>query len=371
MKYVNTTIAGYLLIIIILIAASCKKNDLQKDWGDSKVFMPQASITDGGITNNYAVPLSNVFNNYTNDTVKNIISINLGVYRSGLDDLKGFTVNVAADVDTTNQIIGTGTIPNAVLLPSDVYTLPGQVMVADGQRQSSFYLTIDRAKLIAKYSNYVGKKLLLTIRISNPTNYNLIPALSKTLLIIDAKTFIPQPLIINLLKGGDMSAASAANWTILQQDNSIGAGRTNASINFNGVLSWSNGSGSITSSELVYQPIQVTAGKKYKFSADVVNSGTAVNSFYELYFGAQQPIAGGIYTDNYYTGFNTWKAGACSAKAVSGNLADVGCVGPGVGAGGIFTASYTGTMYVVIFAGSYGGNLGTITLDNISIVEVQ
>ena len=369
MKHIKRNITYSILLLTAFVYISCQKGDNQKGWGLSKIYMPQASIKDGGITNNYAVPLNNGINNYVIDSVKNTIDIPLGVYRSGLEELKSYTVKVTTNVDTTNQIVAGGTISNAVLLPADVYTLPSEVSVPDGQRETIFHLTIDRAKLIANYGNYNNKKLLLTVRISNPSRYVLNQSISKTVIIINAATFMPVPPKINLLKGGDMTAASAVNWTTVIQDNGIGAGRTNANIIFNGVLSWSNGTGSVTSNEAVYQAIQVTAGKKYRFSADVTSTGTAVNSFYEIYFGAVIPNPGSTYRDNYYIGFNTWNASSCSKTAVSGNMALVGCIGPGVGKEGVFTSSVTGTIYFVIDAGSYGGNLGTITLDNVIISE--
>ncbi len=370
MKYINKNINYCITILLLaLVYISCQKGDNQKGWGISNIYMPQASIKDGGITNNYAVPLNNVVNNYLLDTVKNTIQIDLGVNCSGLVDFNSYSVKVAADVDTTNKIVAGGTIPNAVLLPSDVYTLPANVTVPEGQQQGIFHLTIDRAKLIANYSNYNNKKLILVVRISNPSKYVLNQSLSKTIIVIDAKIFIPVPPKVNLIKGGDMTAASAAYWTTVLQDNGIGSGRTPATIVFNGVLSWSNGTGSVTSNEAVYQAIQVTAGKNYRFSADVTSPGTATNSFYEIYFGMAKPSAGSTYNDNYYIGFNTWNANSCSKIPARGNMALVGCIGPGIGKEGIFTPSVTGTIYFVIDAGSYGGNLGTITLDNVSITE--
>jgi len=360
-----------ILCITALHYQSCKKNDIQKDWGESKVYMPQAAVTDGGLSNYYAVPLNNIFNNYELDTIKNILDVDLGIALSGLGDLNSFSVNVAADVDTTNQIIESGSIDNAVLLPADVYTIPASVTVPGGQSITPFHLTIDRAKLIAKYSKYSNKKLLLTVRISDLSKYVLNQSLSKTVVIIDAKKFMPAPPKVNLIQGGDMSAASAANWTVVLQDDGIGPDRLNTDIIFNGVLSWSNGTNAGTSNNAVYQAIQVVAGQKYRFSADVINPGTSTNSFYEIYLGAQIPVKGSTYSDNYYIGFNTWNAWDCSKKAVYGNLALVGCIGPGIGKEGIFTASFTGTMYFVIDAGSYGGNLGTITLDNVMVTEEE
>jgi hypothetical protein len=369
MKHIKRNIIFSVILLTALIYISCIKGDNQKAWGLSKIYMPQAAITNGGTSINYAVPLNNGIRNYLIDTVKNTIDVDLGVYRSGLESLSSYSVKVAADIDTTNKVITGGTIANSVLLPSDVYTLPTDVLVPDGQREATFHLTIDRAKLIANYGSYYSKKLILTVRISNPSRYVLNQSLSKTVIVIDAASFMPVPPKINLLKGGDMSAASAVNWTIVIQDNGIGT-RTPGNIIFNGVLSWSNGAGSITSNDAVYQAFQVTSGKKYTFSADVTSTGTATNSSYEIFFGATKPSAGAQYSDNYYIGFNTWTAGSCSKTAITtGNMAVVGCIGPGVGKVGVFTATVTGTIYFVIKGCSYGGNLGTITMDNIMITE--
>ncbi|MDP4289614.1 MAG: DUF1735 domain-containing protein [Bacteroidota bacterium] len=370
MTRLNKNIFYFITLLTVFVYLSCDKGDNQKPWGISKIYMPQASIMNGGSTNIYAVPLNNGINNYAVDTVKNTIDIDLGVYRSGLETLNSFTVKVAADVDTTNSIIAGGSIANAALLPADVYSIPSSITVPDGKREATFHLTIDRAKLIANYGSYYNKKLVLTVRISNPTRYELNQSLSRTVVVINAATFMPVPPVINLLKGSDMSAASAAYWTIVPQDNGIGSGRTPSNIVFNGVLSWSNGTGNVTSNDAVYQAFQVTAGKKYRFSADVTSTGTANNSSFEMFFGATKPSSGGQYSDNYYIGFNTWTAGACSKTPITkGNMADVGCIGPGVGQQGLFTATVTGTIYFVIKGCSYGGNLGTITLDNITISE--
>lgn len=191
MKNIIKNIAYSIISLAILIFVSCEKSDNQKEWGISKIYMPQASILDGGITHDYPVPLNRGSNNYILDSLKNTINIVLGVYRSGLENLKSYSVTVAADIDTTNQIITGGTITDAVLLPSDVYTLPTTVSVPDGQRQSIFYLIIDRAKLIEKYSSYKGKQLLLTVGISNASRYQLNQSLSKTVIIIDSGFFMP------------------------------------------------------------------------------------------------------------------------------------------------------------------------------------
>ena len=87
MKRIKRNIIFSIILLTVIVYISCIKGDNQKAWGISKIYMPQASILDGGMTNNYPVPLNNGINNYLLDTVKNTIDIDLGVYRSGLEAL--------------------------------------------------------------------------------------------------------------------------------------------------------------------------------------------------------------------------------------------------------------------------------------------
>lgn len=372
MRSIFRMLPRIMIFFILIVIVSCEKDDSDKNWGVAKIYMPQAAVVSGGINNNYPVPWSSGYgvNNYEIDSTENTIKIVLGVYQSGIRPIGGYSVHIAANVDTTNQIVDGGSVNDGVLLPEDVYTLPEEISVPDGQREATFYLTIDRSKLIAEYPDYYNKKLLLAVNISNASKYELNDALSTTVVVIDAKEFMPEPPKVNLIQGGDMEASTEKYWTRITQNSGIDADRTLADISFTGVLSWSNGDGSVTGDDLIYQTLQVTQGKSYQFSADVTSSG-AVNSFFEIYFGTTKPSVGDDYSDNYYIGFNVWNGTQdCFKNKISGNMAEVGCSGPGVGAEGMFTASMTGTIYFVIKAGSYGGNLGSITMDNIEVVEV-
>jgi hypothetical protein len=103
------------------------------------------------------------------------------VLASGEQANAGFTVNVSANNDTTNQIINGGTIANAVLLADSMYTLPSTVTVPAGKNSASFLLSIDSKALEA----YAGKTVLLTVQLSNPTKYMLNTTLDKTVVEIN------------------------------------------------------------------------------------------------------------------------------------------------------------------------------------------
>jgi predicted cupin superfamily sugar epimerase len=105
----------------------------------------------------------------------------LGVSASGEQANTGYTVNVSVNNDTTNQIISSGTIANAVILPSTMYSLPSSVTVPAGQHFATFTLSIDELAL----KTYTGKMALLTVQLSNPTNYVLNTKYNQTVVVIN------------------------------------------------------------------------------------------------------------------------------------------------------------------------------------------
>ena len=75
-------IYGFILASVIMF--SCEADDNEKEWGYAKIYMPQASILNGGLTNNeYPVPLKNnaATNNYKFDEANKRLQVTLGVYR--------------------------------------------------------------------------------------------------------------------------------------------------------------------------------------------------------------------------------------------------------------------------------------------------
>lgn len=176
-------------ILATVIMLSCEEDDNEKEWGFAKIYMPQASILNGGLSNNnYPVPLNNNAStkNYKLDEANKILYVYLGVYRSGLQKLESYSVQVAADNEATAAYVA-GNSTRAVL-PSDAYTLPDIVTVPNGERETTFYLTVDLEKLGTDFSS---KSIVLVVGISNPSKYELNESLSKTTVIIDGSFFLP------------------------------------------------------------------------------------------------------------------------------------------------------------------------------------
>ena len=177
-----TAILGVLLIVF----HSCDKDDSDTKWGNSKIYMPQASILNGGLSNEYPVPFSSdtLKKNYEYDAGSKLLKIGLGVYRSGLEPLEGFSVKVKADVDAS--LLAAQNVSKGVVLPEGTYSLPSEISVDKGSRQNTFFLTVDLQKLIDNSPANASKKLVLVVSLSNPSKYELNDNLAKTIIIINA-----------------------------------------------------------------------------------------------------------------------------------------------------------------------------------------
>ena len=161
---------------------SCDKGYNSASFGYNNIYMPQATVS-GGLNQNYAVPtgLDSATYNFQIDSINHKLNVYLGVTVSGEQPNTGFTVNVTANNDTTNQIIAGGSIANAVLLPDSIYTIPSSVTVLPGKHMASFYLSINSTALKA----YTGKMAMVTVVLSNPSIYVLNNKYSKTVVIIN------------------------------------------------------------------------------------------------------------------------------------------------------------------------------------------
>lgn len=162
---------------------------------------------------------------------------------------------------------------------------------------------------------------------------------------------------INVLQNPTLN--TAANWTTLS------TGGTMTTVNFTAQgLNLSNGSGSNTNGA-VYQAVTVKAGVPYTFSANVQGAG-ATNSWIEFYFGKTAPTQGKDYSDTKLWSLNTYSG--CGKSAFNGNVVAMSCAGSGAKSGQI-TFANSGTIYVVIKAGSYNGSLGAggVTITNVGL----
>jgi hypothetical protein len=188
----------YLLFFLTtaLYFSSCEKPASEETYGFAKIYMPQAIFTDNGKAI-YRVPgaLDPRYPNYTFDSLNGKLNVILGIYRSGMQSLEEFTVELYVNTDSTNNLLRDSVIANGELLPADVYTFPSTVTVKSGTRESIFYLSIDVAKLNSNYASLAGKPLLTSIGIKNPSKYELNESLATTKVVIDT-IFMKKPVII-------------------------------------------------------------------------------------------------------------------------------------------------------------------------------
>lgn len=164
----------------------------------------------------------------------------------------------------------------------------------------------------------------------------------------------------DILKGGNMEAGANVHWTILN------TGGVQTSIQFvNGKLVFSNTG---DSNGAIYQAVTVKKDVEYTFSGRVKGSG-ASNTWFEVIIGTTAPQQGSDYSGNKFLSLNTWAG--CGKVPFDGDLAEIGCDGSGTGKSGIIKFDTAGTIYIVIKAGSGGGNLGTggIEMDDVKFLE--
>lgn len=180
MKKLNILI----LVIATIFTASCEKAAKDEPYGFSLIYMPQAVLQSAGIGNNYTVTVKR---STATDT-----SVVVGAYRSGLEELSTFSVDLTVDSDSLAQTIlaaqqagapaSLNLYKNAKLLPASYYTLPAKINVPNGQRESFVLLNLKK-ELLLNDPEFGSKVFILPVRITNPTKYELQEKLSLTMFV--------------------------------------------------------------------------------------------------------------------------------------------------------------------------------------------
>ncbi len=365
-----------IFLIAFALLFSCEKGNDFKESGVRKIYMPQAAVFDGGVTNNYPVPNNTGgAENYVLDSVNNILNIYLGAKSSGLL-IEPFTVNIKENRDTTMKIIDAEAIPKAVILPEDTYTLPTSASTGTGKNEAPFVMSVDINKLNAEYSQYNKKKLILGVTISGPSELN--KELATTIVVIDAQKFMDTPPPFNAIKGGDMNDGDEAFWTIIKQkDWQWGADyvTTPPVIRVaNGVMSYLDNKKAGYVNTAIYQKVHVEKDKKYKVSLDFSISGNLKDAWLRVHIGTAVPVPNDSYADNQFWAIDTWNNGPCMKSPMTANFADLTCkIGSGKDSGNIYTATATGDVYFLIMVGSTTPNVGQVErvdFDNVKMLEI-
>jgi hypothetical protein len=379
MRKINKNLVYCLFAVTMAIGLySCTKDsDNLNEWGNPWIYMPQAAVLNGGSTNVFPVPNTGPSKNFVLDTIENSIKIILGVTRSGLQKFEPYTVDVAADIHSTDSIISSNSVSNGIKLSSEVFSLPENVSVPAGSNGNSFYLTIDRKKLLDLYGSFYGKKFVLVVRISNPTAYELNPKLSQTIVVIDSKQFMGPPPAVNLVKGGDMEAASKQHWTWTNDIQVWGYSDDRPAGGTAGCLKWFDASTLPNPPDnYIFQAVQVEKDSKYQLSALVKVPAGSSNFWLNFQVSDVAPFAAGWDKNVVGNFLGIYYSGATAL--LNGDIRVVGNQGWGNhgsglangGTNGVFTAT-SATIYIIINFGFSGSLGGPVLFDEVKLVKVN
>ena len=172
-----------------LFVASCADPALDAEYGQTLIYMPQATHNIG-VDNNLNV---NVSVSALNSAPGKQTETTLGIYRSGTAPKESFSVDLKVAPDTlaaAKAIALTAGAPakydiykTGILLAADYYdALPDKLTVKDGERQATTKLVLHDTELVATYA--VGQILLLPVRIENPSKYTLNESLAFTMVVV-------------------------------------------------------------------------------------------------------------------------------------------------------------------------------------------
>ena len=160
---------------ILFAFVSCEKPDSEKAWGIPLIYMPQANYNPYVVPNGGSAAQTNL--NYSIDDDNDVLNIFLGVYRSGLQEKLSYKVNV--NVENT-------ALKGTTLLPAAYYDIPMEVVCPDGERDATFYLSVDLNYLKANRN----KDFSVVVYISDPSRYALNEDLCSTTVRIDTANLL-------------------------------------------------------------------------------------------------------------------------------------------------------------------------------------
>lgn len=267
----NKNIKAVFPLLLISIAAlySCRKDDSKKEYGFSRIFMPQAIVKSGGANNNYPVPSgsdSSTFN-FSVNPATNKVEIILGATLSG-PQRGAYSVNIEVDQDTVQALLASKVFDPAVHqpMPASMYRMPERLDVAEGAKSGSFKLELDIPQL--KQSAYVGKVLLLAVQLASPSAYELNPALSTTLVVVDVNALVIGPAVNvtgQYIKNPGNPFVAEARWSSNNRWGTLKDWTANAAAKSHGGFgSWSSDNGGTMNMESGWGSPQILNGKIYQ-----------------------------------------------------------------------------------------------------------
>ncbi len=159
-----------------MLAVSCQKGDGEADYGNSLIYIPQATVS-AGIDNYYNVPSGGAENTLNFGTTETDVDIYLGVMLSGKKAGSGFSVNIVEDSEAS---IFAAAALGATVLPSSAYELPSVVNVASGRNSGTFSLVLHKEFVMENDGTCV-----LALRLADPSAYKLSSKATSVVVVID------------------------------------------------------------------------------------------------------------------------------------------------------------------------------------------
>lgn len=172
MERYSTYLNKAALFACMLLLFACKKT-VDSPQGTANVYLTAA------VNNLYTVP--GIPANYVADKAARKLRVPVYMSRSGLQGKSTYTVSVSADNAAAQKLIDDGQVnaQKAIVAPEETYSIPQTVSA--GEDHSGFEVAFDVNKLNA----YLGKILVLSVRISNPSQFQLNEKLSVLNIVLD------------------------------------------------------------------------------------------------------------------------------------------------------------------------------------------
>ncbi|HEX5553575.1 MAG TPA: DUF5013 domain-containing protein, partial [Chitinophagaceae bacterium] len=296
-----------LTCLVVLSMISCEKI-ANMPQGTANIYFTAA------LDNPYLVP--SVTKNYIADKEAKKLRIPLYISRSGRQDQKSFSVDVTVDESAAEKLIADGKVDNtkAIVAPADVYSIPASA--TGGKDSSAFEVVFDAGKLNA----YLGKLLVLSVRLGNPSKYKLNDKLAVLNIVLDvdgvmlgAKTDVTSyiknsghPFAASSIYAADPRRGVLADWMESSSVKNFYGGKYGGWDNYGngGFMSMDRyGSPEVLNGK-IYQTIKLPAGK-YVLTATFLDFGIVDQAYITTALGDSLPDISDIDKTLTYTPFTS------------------------------------------------------------------